>query len=136
MKSYAFITSIHLPSLSNHRHHRLSNSCIITHPVPSRTSLFHNQINESHIYTFVITCGRGDTDTIEEMQPLIKSAILHSSHPLRFILITDEESGKNASTLFKKKIPTTNIQIIIEISIISPQVILDWTKQFKYNACI
>lgn len=82
--------------------------------------------------TFVIACGKGDTDTIEEMKPLIASAILLSTCALKFILMTDKESAQRADELFRE-LQTTMKPVTIEIWVIAKKYIRRKAKGIKYD---
>eukprot|EP00568_Trieres_chinensis_P010667 CAMPEP_0183312730 /NCGR_PEP_ID=MMETSP0160_2-20130417/42793_1 /TAXON_ID=2839 ORGANISM="Odontella Sinensis, Strain Grunow 1884" /NCGR_SAMPLE_ID=MMETSP0160_2 /ASSEMBLY_ACC=CAM_ASM_000250 /LENGTH=326 /DNA_ID=CAMNT_0025477639 /DNA_START=150 /DNA_END=1126 /DNA_ORIENTATION=+ len=45
--------------------------------------------------TFVIVCGHGETDTVKEMQPLLKSMILLASNPIQLVFVTDLKGAKS-----------------------------------------
>lgn len=82
--------------------------------------------------TFVIMCGRGDTDTIDEMKPLIASSLVLSTCALKFILMTDKESAKLSQDLFNE-LETTAKPLTIEIWVISEKYVLDMAKEINYN---
>lgn len=81
--------------------------------------------------TFVIVCGTGETDAIQEMDPLLKSTVLLSSRPVRWIFLSDDEGSKRLRTLFGS-IRTDKVASV-EIYSISVEDILAWCRRIQFR---
>lgn len=81
---------------------------------------------------FVLVCGHGDVDTVSEMRALIVSAVLLSSCPLHFILVSDEGNAKRASQMFKA-LKTMKKSVSVDIWTISIRFITKWATKFKFS---
>lgn len=112
--------------------HRQISASYHFEPTPNIVRNMTSKIETNMTCTFVISCGRGDTDTIEEMKPLIVSAILLSTCALKFILMTDKESAERAHDLFRE-LQTTMKPLTIEIWVIGKKYIRKKAKGIKYD---
>lgn len=83
--------------------------------------------------TFVILCGTGDTDTVEEMRPLLASAILLTSRPLHFILVADANSSERAHQFFQNNLNASSKLVSVDIWTISTKFIEEWANSFRFN---
>lgn len=104
-----------------------------------------NTVKETHVKTFqmpererqvicrlVLVCGHGDVDTVSELRALIVSAVLLSSCPLHFILVSDEGNAKRATEMFKT-LKTMKKPVSVDIWTISIRFITKWATKFKFS---
>lgn len=84
--------------------------------------------------TFVIMCGNGDVDTVEEMKALIISAVLLTTCPIRFVIVTDKSTSGRVKTLFQDDLKGSMIkEVTIDIWTISTKFIGAWANSFKFS---
>lgn len=86
---------------------------------------------KEEICSFVFFCGHGDINTLNELRPLLISAIILSTCPLRFVLITDAATANQARLLFTNDINVSPIQIFVDIWTVDVEKILRWTRKLK-----
>lgn len=82
--------------------------------------------------TIVISCGTQETDAVQEMQSLIKSILILSSRPIRFVFLTDVEGAKRIRTMFSN-LGKTNRPLDVEIHRITDQAIEKFAAKLRYN---
>lgn len=101
-----------------------------------RTPSANNSVprKDNDTCTFVIMCGNGDVDTVEEMQGLIISAVLLSTCPLRFVIVTDKSTSGRVRALFQDDLNGSMIKdVSIDIWTISTKFIGAWANSFKFS---
>lgn len=92
-----------------------------------------NRLSSTPQCTFVVLCGTGDVDTVEEMRPLLASAILLTSCPLHFILVADANSSRRAQQFFEDNLNYSSKLVSVEIWTISPKFIESWANSFRFD---
>lgn len=88
---------------------------------------------EDKTLNFVVVCGKGDTDSVDEMLPLLKSAILLSTTPLKFILMTDNSSAEKARAVLSAGLPTAQKRVSFEIWTISKEYIRESARAIEMD---
>jgi len=90
--------------------------------------------NETPVCTFAIVCGRGETDAVKEMLPLLKSILLLSSCSIRFIFFTEKESANTIHRLFEHYLSASKKPLQVDIWSITEDSILAFSSALDYNA--
>lgn len=83
--------------------------------------------------TFVFVCGYGDTDTVEEMRSMIISAILLTSCPLHFVIISDDQTTTRLNNTLQTEFSSTTKPLSFDIWSISTRFIEKWANNFKFD---
>lgn len=85
------------------------------------------------IPTFVISCGKGKTDGVEEMQPLLKSILALSSRAVRIIFLTDELGVQNIQRIFRENISFFKRPMSIFIYLLESDDVDKWASAIPYD---
>ena len=88
-----------------------STSRVVTPPVP----------------TFVIVCGKGETNAVQEMEPLLKSMIAMARLPIRFVFFTDPQGAADIKSIFQRF--RTDQVLTVEIFLVNVKDILAWCDE-------
>lgn len=82
--------------------------------------------------TFVITCGSGITDAVEEMQPLLKSILMLISQPVHIVFLTDAKGGKRIRRLFRY-LAWTKKKVWVDIYVLNELLVDTWAAKVRLS---
>lgn len=83
--------------------------------------------------TFVIVCGKGETDAVKEMRALLTSAMLLTSKPLHFVFLTDDESAKRLETMFDIDLHVSKRPVKVDIWTVPEKSVETFAATLDYN---
>lgn len=82
--------------------------------------------------TFVVTCGSGDSDAVDEMKPLLKSILMMISQPVHFVFLTDPSGGKRIHRLFNH-LAWTKRQVWVDIHVLNERLVDKWAAKVRMS---
>lgn len=83
--------------------------------------------------TFVFVCGHADTDTVEEMKAMIISAVLITSCPLHFVIISDNQTAARLKKTLRNEFESTLKPLSFDSWSISTRFVEKWANNFKFD---
>jgi len=98
----------------------------------SRRNSSSPTVSLGDVPTFVITCGSGDSDAVDEMKPLLKSILMTISSPVNFIFLTDASGGRRIHTLFRH-LAYTKRRVSVDIHVLDERLVDKWAAKVRMS---
>lgn len=128
--SWDLPSSSAVPSLARRKSFRSLYSSVI--PRRNLSLPLRPNLKSTDVPTFVVTCGAGDSDAVDEMKPLLKSILMSISSPVNFVFLTDAIGRNRIHTLFKR-LAYTKRKVSVDIHILDERLVDKWAAKVRMS---